>query len=137
MLLVSLCLRYDHQYSRSGERRTPRMAIKIDLTDVPNALVVTVTGQVNSVTAIQLGEELQKAAKQGKYNIVLDFSAVEYLSSAGLREVISGVERAKKGGGDLYLVNPSARVMDLLKMTGLDRELTILATQEEAVQKFG
>jgi anti-anti-sigma factor len=113
------------------------MAIKIDLMDVQNALVVTVTGQVNSVTAIQLGEELQKAAKQGKYNIVLDFSAVEYLSSAGLREVISGVERAKKGGGDLYIVNPSARVMDLLKMTGLDRELTIFAIQEEAIQKFG
>ncbi len=113
------------------------MPIKIELIDVQNILVVAVTGQVNSVTAAQLGEELQRAAEQGKYNIVLDFGNVEYISSAGLREVLSGVERAQKGGGDLYIANPSERVMDLLKLTGLDDELHIFATREEAVQGFG
>jgi stage II sporulation protein AA (anti-sigma F factor antagonist) len=112
------------------------MSIKIDLTDEQNSLVVAVSGQVNSLTAIQLGEALQQAAKQGKYRIVLDFSNVEYISSAGLREVISGVQRAQKGGGDLYLVNPSARVMDLLNMTGLYKELTIIPTRDEAIRRF-
>lgn len=112
------------------------MSIKIELIDVQNALVVAVTGQVNSVTAAQLGEELERAAQQGKYNIVLDIGSVEYISSAGLREVISGVERAKEGGGDLYIANTPARVMELLNLTGLDNELSLFATREEAVQAF-
>jgi anti-anti-sigma factor len=121
---------------RIWQKEKTRMSIKIDLTDEQNSLVVAVSGQVNSLTAIQLGEALQQAAKQGKYRIVLDFSHVEYISSAGLREVISGVQRAQKGGGDLYLVNPTARVMDLLNMTGLHKELTIFPTRDEAIRRF-
>lgn len=113
------------------------MTIEIGLVDVQNTLVVAVTGQVNSVTAIQLGEHLQRAGKQGKYNIVLDCGNIEYISSAGLREVLSGVERAKKGGGDLRIANPSARVTEMLEITGLDRMLKIYATRDEAVQSFG
>ena len=113
------------------------MTIEIELLDVQKALVVIVTGQVDSVTAIQLGEHLQRAGKQGKYNIVLDCGGVEYFSSAGLREVISGVERAKKGGGDLRIANPSAKVAELLDMTGLDNVLAVFPTRDKAVQSFG
>jgi len=113
------------------------MTIEIELLDVQNALVVVVTGQVNSVTAIQLGEHLQRAGKQGKFNIVLDCGGVEYFSSDGLREVMSGVERAKKGGGDLRIATPSARVAEILDMTGLNTMLKIYPTRAEAVQSFG
>jgi anti-anti-sigma factor len=112
------------------------MAIEIELITLENALVVAVTGQVNSVTAPLLGEELQRAAKQGKYKIVLDFSNVEYISSAGLRQVMSGRELAKGGGGDLFLVNPSERVMELLKITGLSSMMGIYPTREDAVKRF-
>jgi anti-anti-sigma factor len=122
-----------HFYEAKGPQD---MAIQIELVDIQNALVVAVTGQVNSVTAIQLGEKLQQAAKQGKFNIVLDFANVTYISSAGLREVINGLERAKTGGGHLCLANPSDPVMEVLDMTGLNRMLDIYPTREKAVQSF-
>ena len=94
------------------------------------------SGQVNSITAITLGEQLQRAAQRGHYNIVLDFGSVDYLSSAGLREIMSGVERAKNGGGDLRIANPSARVSELLELTGLDGVLAIYPTRDEAARSF-
>jgi len=118
------------------ERKDTLMPIEIELIEVQNVLIVAVTGEVNSVTAIQLGEQLQQTAKQGKNQVVLDLSQVTYLSSAGLREVISGVQRAKENGGDLRIANPSARVVELLDMTGLNKALGIYATRDEAVQSF-
>ncbi len=112
------------------------MTINIELIEVQQVLVVVVTGEVNSVTAIQLGEQLQQAGKQGKFNIVLDCSGADYFTSAGLREVISGVERAKKGGGDLRIAAPSAKVAEILDMTGLDNVLAVFATRDKAVQSF-
>jgi anti-anti-sigma factor len=112
------------------------MAIDIKLVETHSVLILEVSGQVNSITAITLGEQLQRAAQQGHYNIVLDFGSVEYLSSAGLREIMSGVERAKNGGGDLRIANPSKRVSELLELTGLDGVLAIYPTRDEAARSF-
>jgi anti-anti-sigma factor len=112
------------------------MDMDINVYDVQNTLVVDVGGRVNSVTAITLGEQLVAASKKNKHNIVLDLSDVEYVTSAGLREIMSGLDRAKKGGGDLRLATPSARVTELLGLTGFDHHIAIFATLDEAVQSF-
>lgn len=112
------------------------MSIEINVSETKGVLIFTVSGRVDSLTAITLGEHMQRASKQGQHKLVLDLSSVEYISSAGLREIMSGVDRAQKDGGGLCLVNPSARVMELLDMTGLDKMLRIYPTTNEAVESF-
>ncbi len=112
------------------------MDIDIQWFETQGVLVLEVSGRVNSITAITLGEHLQRAAKQGHTNIVLDFGSVGFLSSAGLREIMSGRQRAQNDGGDLRIANPSARVSELLDLTGLIDVFGVYPTRDEAVQSF-
>ncbi len=112
------------------------MDIEITLTEVRNVLVLGISGRVDSLTAITLGEHLLAAWEQDQHHLVLDLSDVDYVSSAGLREIMNALARTKKSGGNLCLVNPSPRVKELLELTGLDHHLGIFATRDEALQSF-
>ena len=112
------------------------MAIEINLIDIQNVLVMDIDGRVDSITAITLGEHLLAAWEQDKHNIVLDLSDVDYITSAGLREIMSAVDRAKKGGGDLRLATPSERVSEVLELTGFIHHLGVFDSRDEAVASF-
>lgn len=62
----------------------------------------------------QLGPECQK--------LVLDFTKLEYISSAGLRMLVAA---HKKVHGNLTITNASPEVMQVLHMTGLDKRLNV------------
>ena len=51
---------------------------------------------------------------------MLDLGGVEYMSSAGLREMVRVLKRVKRSGGDLRIANPSDRVKEVLELAGLD-----------------
>ena len=113
------------------------MTIDINLIDVQNVLVVDINGRIDSITAITLGEHLLAAWQKNKHNIVLDLSDVDYITSAGLREIMSAVDRAKQSNGDVRLATPSERVSELLELTGFINHLGVFATRDEAVGSFG
>ena len=55
--------------------------------------------------------------------LTLDFAELEYVSSAGLRQIVAAYKKMK---GALTLKNVSAEILDVLKLTGLDRRLRIV-----------
>jgi anti-sigma B factor antagonist len=79
---------------------------------------------------------MDKSVDDGKTNLVLDLGGVEYMSSAGLREMVRVLKRVKRGGGDLRIANPSERVKEVLELAGLDTIFEIYPTQVEAVGSF-
>ena len=58
------------------------------------------------------------------------------MSSAGLRELVTALKKVKRGTGDLRLATPSARVMEVLELAGLDSIFEIFDSQVEAVGSF-
>ncbi len=81
--------------------------------------VVTVKGRVDSSNASDLDAKLQGLLDEGNANIILDMSEVEYMSSAGLRAVVSALRESKKKRGDVRLATPSARVAEVFELAGL------------------
>ena len=66
--------------------------------------VVVATGDINSATAQEFGSYLKDAINQAENgNVILDMSHVYYMSSAGLRDIVSGLKIARRNGGDLHL----------------------------------
>lgn len=57
--------------------------------------------------------------------IILDFDAVEYMSSAGVRQVVAAHRAAKALEAAFSVVNVSAEVMSIFEMTGLNTKLAI------------
>ncbi|MGD0574469.1 MAG: STAS domain-containing protein [Anaerolineales bacterium] len=90
-------------------------------------------GRVDSNTAPELEEALVKLQGEGQNHIVLDLSEIEFLSSAGLRVMVSTMKNLRKSAGDLVVASPNQRARDVLRLAGLDSVFSIYETREAAI----
>ena len=112
------------------------MTMEINASEMKRVQLFEVVGRIDSNNANELGTELDSKVDDGKTNLVLDLSGVEYMSSAGLREMVRVLKRVKRSGGDLRIASPSDRVKEVLELAGLDTIFEIYPTQVEAVGSF-
>lgn len=81
--------------------------------------VVKVTGRVDSATAPQLAEKFAKINDAGRYKLVLDFSELEFISSAGLRVLISTLKNCRRyNRGDLLLAGLPENIHSVFDLAG-------------------
>ena len=112
------------------------MGLPITVQDYKNVSVMAVSGRVDSATAPDRESELKKLVEADKTQIVLDLKDVEYMSSAGLRAMVSTLKAVKRVNGDLRLASPSPRVEEVLRLAGLTSIFSIHPSREAAVASF-
>jgi anti-sigma B factor antagonist len=110
--------------------------MEISTEELKQVSVMAVTGRVDSATAPELENSLKKLVEAEKTQIVLDLKNVEYMSSAGLRAMVSTLKAVKRVNGDLRLASPSPRVEEVLRLAGLTSIFSIHPTRDEAVASF-
>ena len=86
-------------------------------------LTVTLTGRLDTVTAPQLEKEL-KESLAGVESLVLDFGALSYLSSAGLR-VLLATQKTMNKQGKMVVKNVNETIAEIFDVTGFADILTI------------
>ena len=89
-----------------------------------NKVQLNVEGRVDATTAPQLQNAILTAFQKAS-DVVLDCSALEYISSAGLRALLLGEKTSKSKGGSFVLTNVGQEVMEILEVTGFDDILKI------------
>ncbi len=88
-------------------------------------LVVRLIGRLDTTTA----PELQKVVSNELQDIAelqIDMEELEYVSSAGLRVLLSAAKKLKAAGGSMLVKNVNPQVMDVFKITGFNAILTIV-----------
>ena len=96
--------------------------------------VVSVTGEVDVYTAPKLREQLVSLVDAGRYDIVVDMEAVEFLDSTGLGVLVGGLKRVRTHDGTLRLVCTQERILKIFRITGLTKVFPIHDSVAEAVQ---
>ena len=86
-------------------------------------LTITLTGRMDTTTAPQLEAEL-KTSLDGIETLVLDFAALDYLSSAGLR-VLLAAQKVMNKQGEMIVRNVNDTIAEIFEMTGFADILTI------------
>lgn len=93
--------------------------MEINITEYKRCDVVSVTGRVDSFTAPKLGEAIGEITNAGRFHIIVDMAAVEYVSSAGLRVLIDAQKTCKNlNRGEVVLVNVPKPIYDTLDLAG-------------------
>ena len=88
-------------------------------------LTFKLEGWLDTASSPLLGEKVEAVAEAS--SLVLDFDLVEYMSSAGLRQVIATHKKAKSLGAAFSVLNVCPAVMSIFKMTNIDKKLDIRA----------
>ena len=86
--------------------------------------LVSLEGRLDTVTAPELEKELQ-ALLPGLTELKLDFAKLDYISSAGLRVLLSAQKIMNKQG-EMTLTNVNEAVMEIFEVTGFTDILTIV-----------
>jgi len=86
--------------------------------------VVEVRGRADAEAADRL-EETLRAALEGHPKVAADFSALDYISSAGIRAVLQAARAAEGRGAEFAVCSLSAPVRKVFDMSGLHHVLKI------------
>ena len=87
-------------------------------------LVLAVEGRVDTITSQDLEKEIND--EFGNFNsLILDFSALEYISSAGLRVLIATQKKLKSDDIPMVIKNVNDAIKEIFRMSGFDKILKI------------
>lgn len=99
--------------------------MKIDKTINGEQIIISVEGHLDTNTAPQLETVLNEILDGNRVNLVIDFSKLEYLSSAGLRTLLTAQKKTNEVVGNLVIKHVNPTVMEVFELTGFSAFLTI------------
>ena len=82
-----------------------------------DALTIKLEGRLDTTTAPELDEEL-KTALDGIHTLTFDFKDLAYISSAGLRVLLSTHKTMNKQGGGMKILNSNDEIKEIFEVTG-------------------
>ncbi|MDO5475947.1 MAG: STAS domain-containing protein [Eubacteriales bacterium] len=97
--------------------------LNIEKSKKDTELTINLTGRLDTNTSPQLEKELKEAI-DGVTKLVFDFSALEYISSAGLRVLLSAQKIMNKQGS-MKICNVNEDIMEIFEVTGFSDILDI------------
>ena len=97
--------------------------MKVEIQKNGTELTLVIEGKIDSTTAPTLEITLESRLS-GVTKLVFDFAGVTFLSSAGIRSVLSAMVQMKEQQGTIVLRNVADDVKKVFVMTGLDTVLT-------------
>jgi anti-sigma B factor antagonist len=104
---------------------------------VGNITIVDLSGRITAGEGARaLQDTIHKLAAAGQVHILLNLADLTYIDSAVMGEMVGASTTVRNLGGDIKLLNPQARITQLLEMTKLSTIFAIFANERTALQSF-
>ena len=108
------------------------MKVSVRTLDDGEACLLTVEGEVDVTTAPRLRTELSSRIERGCTHVIIDLEKVGFIDSSGLGVLVGALRRAREKNGDLRIVCTKDVILNLFRITGLDKAFTIFADLRKA-----
>ncbi len=95
--------------------------------------IMDISGRMDATTVTQFNEECQKLLNAGAGRIVIALAGLEYISSAGLRGILTMGKACKAAGTVLAFCSMQAMVADMFKLSGFTSILKVYSDLDEAL----
>lgn len=92
--------------------------MKTSFEEINGRYVATLVGELDTAAAVEAEKILKPLYTSDGKDVAIDCSALEYISSSGLRILLSILKGAKAGGSRVALCNVNPDIMNVFKMTG-------------------
>ncbi len=101
-----------------------------------NVKIFTPSGRLDSGNAPAFEKEVVTEIEAGKTHVLIDFSELSYISSAGLRVVLLTAKKTKAAGGKLALCCLSESINEVFMVSGFNAILDIQPTREAGLARL-
>lgn len=113
-----------------------KTALKMDINKIieENLLKISVSGEMDASSAIEMDEVMKDVLENGNYNILINCKELKYISSAGLGVFVSYLEDFKAHSRKFIFYDMSESVFNVFQILGLDN-IMLIAKDEESAKK--
>ena len=98
--------------------------------------IIGFEGKLDTNTCPDAEVHLKKTLDDGAKKILADFTKLDFVSSAGLRILLSTAKRLESGGGVLRICGLNETVSEIFEISGFDTILSVFGTTEDAMVGF-
>jgi anti-anti-sigma factor len=99
--------------------------VEFERSEQGGRLVLAVTGEIDLAVAVRFRQELETLVADSSGTGLVDLSAVGFLDSSGIRELLTASMAAQAAGGELTLLDPSATCRRVLEVSGVLSEFSV------------
>jgi anti-anti-sigma factor len=110
--------------------------MKIHATKEGNAMVMSLKGRLDAVTSSEFETSLSDWISRGENNFLLNFTDLEYISSAGLRSILATSKKLKANQGKIFLTGLHGPVEEVFTISGFLSIFRVFASAEDALKEI-
>jgi anti-anti-sigma factor len=100
-----------------------------------NISIITVKGRMDAVSSPVFEKDISALIAHGENTFIINLSSLEYISSAGLRSILTVAKKLKKINGELIFTGLQGTVEEVFKISGFQSLFKLYETEEKALKK--
>ncbi len=113
-----------------------KLNIVVETVAERNITKVIVEGFLDAHTVPDMEKVIQELLQQQKYRLIVDFSALSYISSAGLGVFMSVIGDVKNNNGDIVLMKMPPKIYKVFDLLGFTEIFSIVDDEDAALSVF-
>ena len=98
--------------------------------------IVSVEGRMDAVSTPEFEQTLGGWIDEGDIRFIVDLAGLDYISSAGLRGILTSVKRLKAEGGQIVLTSLHGTVKEVFEISGFSTIIPIFESVDDALQQM-
>lgn len=98
--------------------------------------IINLKGYLDAHTAPILESNFVELIDKARYQIVVDFKDLAYISSAGLGVFMAFIEKIRENKGDIKLAGMNDKVFNIFDLLGFPLLYEIFKSEDEAIKKY-
>lgn len=107
--------------------------MEINTKKVENIAVTSVKGRMDAVTVQEFEKSVSELLSGGENVLLVNFSELEYISSAGLRSILATAKQLKARNGEIMFTGLKNAVKEVFEISGFYSIFKTFETEEEAL----
>ncbi len=110
--------------------------MEITQENINDVSIVSLNGRLNVTTTSELEQVFNTLFEENRTKVLVECRELEYISSAGLRVLLTAAKQFKKISGEIALAGLSQNVKQVFEISGFTSIFTIYTTRDEAVKSM-
>jgi anti-sigma B factor antagonist len=98
--------------------------------------VLSPIGRLDAYASAEMEKKVNPLADTAQIALVINLEKLEYISSSGLRVLLAGLKKSKKGAGDMRLACLQPYVKEVFDMAGFTQLFKMFDKEEDAINSF-
>ena len=110
--------------------------MQISVKTADEVKVMEFKGNLDTQTSSDAQEQLTELIEKGEKKILVHFGKLEYISSAGLRVLLTAAKQLKPGGGEIRICSLNEVVKEVFDISGFITIFKVFGSESEALDGF-